>query len=143
MTTKVAPTKKALRGCRSGCISGGPSQDVERREQRDPDDVDEVPVDGRRLNRVVMPGRELAGHRSVEDHAEHDRAAQDMGAVEARQREERGPERSVGQSETELRVVVRLAAEEEDAEDERPRDAAHEAAPSVLADRPARPLAGE
>src|SRR5664279_1822726 len=73
-----------------------PSEQVERREERDPDDVHEVPVDGGRLHCVVVLRRELPGHPAIEHDAEHDRTTQHVRAMEARQRVEGAAERRVG-----------------------------------------------
>src|SRR4051794_8715400 len=114
MTTKMTPTTAALRGCWRGCIGSPCLQDVERREEGDPDDVHEVPVERCRLDRVVMTRAELAGEAPIEDHRKHHCAAEDVGTVEAGQRVERRSERRVGDPEAERRVVVGLADEEHD-----------------------------
>src|SRR5213078_2913562 len=105
MTMKITPTRAALRGWRSGCIWPPCLQDVERREEGDPDDVDEVPVQGSCLDRVVMPGAELARESAIQDHRQHHGTAEHVGAVEPRQGVEGRPERRVGHPEADRRVV--------------------------------------
>src|SRR5579859_6754553 len=146
MPTNVAPMKKTLRGCRSGCMAASPLQQVEDAEEHDPDDVDEMPVQRRSLDHVVMLRRELASLAAIEDDAEHEDPAEDVGAVEAGEGEVRRPERAgvEGQPVVEKEgVVVRLKEEEDDAEDERGRDVPDERPPVVAADRPDRELAGD
>ena len=63
-------------------------QEVQRGEQGDPDDVDEVPVRADRLDGDVVLGRELAGHAAQQDDRDADDAAKDVRAVEAGHREE-------------------------------------------------------
>src|SRR6476620_7790079 len=98
MNAKSAPRASALRGWRSGCMSlprwSLAGQEVEEREQQDPHDVDEVPVQRGRLDGVVVTRRELAGHRSIQHDPEHDDAREDVRAVEAGQGEVRGPVRA-------------------------------------------------
>src|SRR2546422_7321717 len=116
--TNTPPTTRAFRGCLTRIDRFLLRRDdVEEREEADPDDVDEVPIDRRRLDRVMVTRRELPAHRPEEHDAQHDDAAEDVGPVEARQREERRPERAVRQPEAELAVVVDLADEERDAHD--------------------------
>src|SRR5438445_11598441 len=70
----------------------GLPNDVDRGEEADPDDIDEVPVDARGLDREVAVRRELSAERAVEaDPDEHD-AARDVRAVEAGEREEHSRE---------------------------------------------------
>src|SRR5947208_3114061 len=97
----------------------GLPNDVDRGEEADPDDVDEVPVDARGLDREVAVRRELTAERSVQaDPDEHD-APGHVRAVEAGEGEEHAGEHAVPREEAEARVLVRLAADEGDAEDER------------------------
>src|SRR5215207_343941 len=109
MTTKMIPTIAALRGWRSGCIEPPCLQDVERGEQRDPDDVDEVPVERCRLDRVVVPRAELASQAAIQHDRQHHRSAEYVGAVESGEGVERRPEWCVRDAEAKLRVVVHLA----------------------------------
>src|SRR5205823_12421779 len=107
--------------------------DVYRREEPDPDDVDEVPVDRSRLDGEMATRGELALQRSVEaDRVEEDTAGH-MGAVEAGEREEDRGEDPVARQEPEARVLVALADEEERAEhDRRDEPVAERAAVALL-----------
>jgi hypothetical protein len=84
----------------------------------------------------VVAGRELAGEAAVEDDRQHDRPAQDVGPVEARQRVEGAPERGVGDPELEQRVVPDLADQEGDAKDQGDRGRPQERPAVTAADRP-------
>src|SRR5262247_2620591 len=64
------------------------SEEVEGREEEDPDDVDEVPVEADVLDRRVPARGEAARHRRRD--RERDDPAEDVEAVEPRQ-EEVGP----------------------------------------------------
>src|SRR5690242_12273444 len=92
--------------------------DVEDREERDPDDIDEVPVERSGFDRFVVVGGELAAHASDEDDGHEDDAAGDVRAVEPGEREEGGAEDGVARIEGELRVVVHLHGEEDAAQDD-------------------------
>src|SRR5665647_3685222 len=95
---KTSPMSMARRGRMIMNVVLRRSEQVERREERDPDDVHEMPVDRGRLHRVVVLGRELPGHAAVEHDAQHDRTTQHVRAMEAGHRVEGAPERRVGLS---------------------------------------------
>src|SRR4051794_6408104 len=60
----TAPTytnsRNASASERNGLSNGRPLEDVDRHEDDDPHDVDEVPVDPRHLDAAVLVGREVA-----------------------------------------------------------------------------------
>src|SRR5438552_17340406 len=92
----------------------GLPNDVNGREETDPDHVDEVPVDARGLDREVAVRRELTAERAIEaDPDEHD-ASGHVRAVEAGEGEEHGREHAVAGQEAQARVLVGLPAEEGD-----------------------------
>ena len=62
-------------GARRLPLSG---QQVEQREQQDPDDIDEVPVERGPFDGIVMPSAELAGHPAIQDDREHHDATEDV-----------------------------------------------------------------
>src|SRR5664279_3792463 len=64
-------------------------QEVQRGEQADPDDIDEVPVCADRLDRDVVLGRELAVEPAQQDDRDTDDTAEHVGAVEAGHGEEK------------------------------------------------------
>src|SRR5438045_9464860 len=65
--------------------------DVDRREQEQPDDVDEMPVPGGRLEAEMLPRREVAPVRADQADGQKDRADDHMEAVEAGRHEEGRP----------------------------------------------------
>src|SRR3989442_1438923 len=69
-----------------------PSDQVDEREDQDPDEIHEVPVEPEDLDRVVVGLGELALGAEHGHDREIDDPARDVQAVEARQREEGGPE---------------------------------------------------
>src|SRR5205809_5450186 len=62
--------------------------DVDRREQEQPDDVDEMPIPGGRLEPEMLPRREIALVRPDQADGEEDRPDDDVEAVKARRHEE-------------------------------------------------------
>src|SRR5437773_751111 len=91
--------------------------EVDEREHQDPDQVDEVPEQTDDLDAVVVVVV-VAAHGLAEDDREVDDAGEDVHPVEARRHEEGARVGGVTEDETrvvEVRVLVRLAAEEEDA----------------------------
>ena len=62
-----------------------PTDQVQQREEEDPHDVDEVPVEGHGLDGIMMTSRELAGHAAIQDHPEHEHAAEAIAAYFAAQ----------------------------------------------------------
>src|ERR687896_2096662 len=99
----------------------GSSEQVDGAEQAQPDDVDEVPVVGGHLDGVVVAGGELPGAGPQEDDQDERGPAGHVGAVEAGQGVEGRAEHAAGQRHAlmdECPVLVRLAAQEEDAEQE-------------------------
>src|SRR5665811_706294 len=105
---KMRPMSIARRGRMIMNAILRPSEQVERREERDPDDVHEMPVDGGRLDRVVMPGRELPGHAAIEHDAQHDRTTEHVRAMEAGHRVEAVSYTHLRAHETVLDLVCRL-----------------------------------
>src|SRR5439155_25647237 len=88
------------------------SEDVDRGVETDPDDVDEVPVDRRRLHRQKTARREVAGERAPQDHGEEHDTAGDVCSVESGQPEEYAAEDAGLRHQVlgeELRVFVALA----------------------------------
>src|SRR5262245_21619713 len=84
------------------------SEQVIGREQPDPDDVHEVPVDDARRDRGVLLGREDAAVRLERQQIHEQGAAEHVREVEAGHREEQRREDPVAQAEAEVRVVVDL-----------------------------------
>ena len=82
-TRQQARARKGERGAGVG------SEPVDEDEQAQPDDVDEVPVPGGRLEAEVLLGREVTGERAHQAHEQEDRSDQDVRAVEAGRHEER------------------------------------------------------
>src|SRR5437870_2799389 len=72
--------------------------DVDRRVDDDPHHVDEVPVDPRDLNPVVVLGRVVTAEGARGGEAEQRQADEDVRAVQAGQAEERRRERVVAGS---------------------------------------------
>ena len=89
---------------------------VEEREEQDPHHVNKVPVDGCCLNHIVVLRRELAESAAVEADGQHQHAAKDVCAVEAGEDVEGATEHAVCNPKAELRVVIRLAHQEDHAE---------------------------
>src|SRR3989454_10837905 len=100
-------------------LSFGLPNDVDGREEADPDHVDEVPVDRRGLDSEVPPRGELTLERPVEHDDVEDHAAGHVRAVKTGQREEHAGEDAVTRQEPELRVLVALADKEENAQHDR------------------------
>jgi hypothetical protein len=107
----------------------------DEREDDDPDDVDEVPVEPGELDGERVVGSELAACRRIDEREEDEDADADVRAVEAGEHEERGAEEVLVQREAlvpELGELERLAGEERQAEerggDEPDAHAAHVAA---------------
>jgi hypothetical protein len=115
-------------------ISGPLSQQEERREEPEPDHVDEVPVEADRLDRGVVPRGELAVDPSQQHDAHADHAAQDVRAVEPCHGVEEGAIDAAADSEPEGRVVVELAGKEDHAQDDGDGHRADHSGPIALAD---------
>src|SRR5690606_13366697 len=116
----AAPTE-APRARRPGAAAG--SEPVDEDKEAEPDDVDEVPVPGDRLECEVPLRREMTSHHAQPDDEQHDRAEHDVHAVEAGQHEERRAV-NAGRIEPQTEILIRvdiflgLEAEEEEAEKE-------------------------
>src|SRR6516162_9535257 len=65
--------------------------DINAGEQKQPDDVDEVPIPGGELEAEMLGRRELPGQRAPEANDQEDRPDDDMCAVEAGRHEESRP----------------------------------------------------
>src|SRR5215471_17605838 len=84
------------------------SDQLDDREQNDPDEVDEVPVEAERLDTLVMFFRELA-EEGLARHVSHAHdAAEDVESVEARRREEDGAEQRYMRVEALMQQLVVL-----------------------------------
>src|SRR5688500_7079191 len=111
-------------GC-SGCwwaISSSLLDQVHEREDHDPDDVDEVPVQRREIHVQRVVRAEAALDVDREERPEPEHARRHVRAVEAGEREERRPEQVGAEREPlvdERGELVRLEAEEDHAEDGR------------------------
>src|SRR5271156_4990632 len=66
-----------------------PLNQVNERENQDPDQVDEMPVQSRDFDQVGLRLRQLAGHAANQQHAVVHDAAENVTAVKAGQDEER------------------------------------------------------
>src|SRR3982750_630923 len=64
--------------------------DVDRREQEEPHDVDEMPIPGRRLKAEMLAGREVTAIGPDQAHDQEDRSDHHVKAVETRRHEESG-----------------------------------------------------
>src|SRR5262249_27470333 len=95
----------------SSVVSGlrtWPSEDVDRRVDDDPHDVDEVPVDPGHLDAVVVLGREVPAERPDHDRQQQAQANEDVRAVQAGQPvEDRGLGR-IRRREADVDVLVDL-----------------------------------
>src|SRR6516164_10956673 len=74
------------------CLPIRSSDEIHEREDEDPDEIDEVPVQRGDLDLVVVVGRVLAERRAPENGAQVADAGEDVHPVEAGQDEERGSE---------------------------------------------------
>src|SRR5438552_16967711 len=81
------------------------SQDVVRREQADPNDVHEVPVQRGRLHAGVLLRRELAAEGLQHHQVQEEGTTEHVGEVEPGHRVEQRGEDAVTKSEAQLRVV--------------------------------------
>src|SRR5215813_15337151 len=63
---------------------------INARKQKDPDDVDEVPVPGGELEAKMLRRREMSKIGTKQAHDQEDRADDDMSAVKAGRHEESG-----------------------------------------------------
>ena len=97
---------------------------VQQREQEDPDNIDKVPVHRGSFNRLMMLRGELAPHGADQDDGHEHTPTEDVGPVEAGQRVEGGAKHRVARPERQLRIVVHLEREERqtkcEADEERP-----------------------
>src|SRR5947208_13507351 len=93
-------------------------EDVDRREDDDPHDVDEVPVDARHLDAEVLLRlrAEVAAPGANVGEGQEDEADRDVGAVEAGQRVEDRREGVGAGAEAQVDVLVDLDEEEGGAE---------------------------
>src|SRR3990172_1395379 len=119
------------------------SEEVDRRVDDDPHDVDEVPVDPGQLDSVVMLRREVAAESADRHHQEEREPNRDMRAVEARQPEEDRCEGAVASVEPDIQVLDHLRRKEREAHDERQHHAGQEAGALATLDRLQRPVHGE
>src|SRR2546425_11291559 len=92
--------------CTSNGLAYSSPNDVDRREEADPDHVHEVPVDGRGLHCEMASRGELTLERAVEDDRVEDHAAGHMRSMEPGQREEDAGEDPVARQESKPRVLV-------------------------------------
>src|SRR5829696_715893 len=122
------------------------SKQVDGAEQAQPDDVDEVPVVGGHLDGVVVAGGELP-RAGPQEHDQDERGpAGHVGAVEAGQGVEGRPEHAAGQRHAladERPVLVRLAGQEGQAQEQADGQPQHQPALVVAADRPHPELHGQ
>src|SRR5690349_9934048 len=94
-------------------LSGFGLEDVDRHEDDDPHDVDEVPVDARHLDAEVVlhVGAEVAAEGADRREREQHQADEDVGPVETGEAVEDRAEREVAGAETEVHVLVDLDEE--------------------------------
>src|SRR5262245_61305164 len=116
---------------------------IHEREDQDPDEIDEMPVQRGDLDRVVLGGRVTTAERLDEDAAQIDDASEDVAAVEAREAEEgrREQRRAEGVSREahpvldEVRPLERLHAEERDSAEDRQSEEAAQTGLVAMLDR--------
>src|SRR4051812_27530265 len=108
---------------RSGLRISASSEDVDRRVDDDPHDIDEVPVDAADLDAVMVLRREMPPE-GPDRHEEQDREADEhVRAVQARQAEEDRRERAVARVEADPGVLDSLRDQEGQAHQERQQEA--------------------
>src|SRR5215207_5490997 len=147
MVPATSPNNPMAMNSRLAMITGGrlswsrapSSEQVDGAEQAQPDDVDEVPVVGGHLDGVVVAGGELP-RAGPQEHDQDERGpAGHVGAVEAGQGVEGRPEHAAGQRHAladERPVLVRLAGQEGQAQEQADGQPQHQLALVVAADRP-------
>src|SRR5215470_12088204 len=86
--------------------------DVDAGKQKQPDDVDEVPVPSREFKSEMLRRFELSGHGAEQANGEKDRADDDMGAVKSGRHEEGGAVDVAGIVERRMPIFPRLHAGE-------------------------------
>ena len=106
--------------------------DIDRREQEQPDYVNEVPVPGGELEAEMLAGGELTEIGAVETNREEDRPNDHVKAVEACRHEEGRRVDAARETEVGVRVLVGLAGGEQDAEDDRQPEAVLQALPVIV-----------
>src|SRR5688572_28691201 len=92
---------------------------VNENEQEQPDDVDEVPVPGRRLEPEMMVRLEMPEVGADQANGQEDRADDDVRTMEAGRHEEGRTVDVAAVGERGVRVFVSLHARERDAENDR------------------------
>lgn len=117
--------------------------EVEEREEEDPHHINEVPVERARLHHVVMLCRKLAKASAVEADTEHQHTTEYVRAVESGEDVESSAERAVRNAESKLRVLVKLADQEDHSKDHRQHQRAIHPNPISTTNAPDRDLAGE
>src|SRR3954470_1980802 len=80
------PEPKSARGDRRAPAA----PDIDRDEQEQPHDVDEMPIPGRGFEAEMLAGREIAAIGADQVHDQEDRSDQNVEAVEAGRHEEGG-----------------------------------------------------
>src|SRR4030095_11290872 len=97
--------------------------EVDKREDRDPHDVDEVPVEPGDLDLDSVRDREPTAQIENPQGQEPEHANRDVGAVDPREHEEGGAEQVLPEGQPlmrEVRELVGLEAEKDEAEGRRP-----------------------
>src|SRR5215217_2705808 len=125
--------------CRLSWSQAPSSEQVDGAEQAQPDDVDEVPVVGGHLDGVVVAGGELPGAGPQEHDQDERGPAGHVGAVEPGQGVEGRAEHPAGQGHPlvdEGPVLVRLAGQEHQAQQQADDQPQEQLALVVPADRP-------
>src|SRR4029453_15072887 len=122
---RTAVDEKAAHLCAAiPTIGSRSSKPINKNEEKQPHNVDEMPVPGRRLEPEVMVGREMALDDARQHHGKHDCADRQKKDVEAGQHLERRavyPRRKLEVHRVAVRVVVleRLQREEDESQDDR------------------------
>src|SRR5215813_10664339 len=128
MPTTCAAAVVSLQRCtRPGHVDAG--------EEEQPDDVDEVPVPGRRLEAEMVVRLEMSGVGAEPADDEEDRADDHMRAMEARRHEESRGVDAVAETEGRMAVFVCLDAGEGGTEENGESEALQETLAVALAQR--------
>src|SRR5215475_6343046 len=108
------PFKEASK--RSTSVRRARSPDIYAGKQKQPYDVDEMPVPGGELEAEMLFRAEVARHRSRKANDEEDRADDHVRAMKARRHEKRGAVNVAAEMKVCVRVLVGLHAGEREAE---------------------------
>src|SRR5690606_29445921 len=116
-----SPSKSAVEDRRAPA-----APDVDGEEEEEPDDVNEVPVPGGRLEAEMLLRREVAAHGADEADDQENRADQNVETVEPGRHEEGRAVDRILEGEGRMRILVGLHKREQDAEHDCKRQAVDE-----------------